>query len=231
MKQKLKNKGAIKTHKESFLIECLKLVVEAIAGTFGSSCEVVLHDLRNIENLDHSIIKIINGHVTGRKVGGPITDQGLRNLKSGDKETLLTNYRSVTKDGRTLKSSSVIFRDMKGKPIAAVCINLDLTDFIEFNSRIQDIFGITEKDNQGESIETFQNSGVSTLDGIADKAIKRRGKAVSSMGRKEKIEIVKQLDEGGYFLIKGAIKLLALKLNVSKYTIYNYLEQIHTERS
>jgi len=93
--------------KEDFLIESLKLLVDGLGQTFGSRCEVVLHDLRN---LDRSIVKIANGHITGRSAGGPITDFGLRMLKSGSKEDLLINYPSVGKDGRKLKSSTFLFR-------------------------------------------------------------------------------------------------------------------------
>ena len=69
-------------------MESLKTVVDGIAGTFGPRCEVVLHDL---STLDHSIIKIANGHVTGRTIGGSITDQGLRQLRSDDKNNLMLN--------------------------------------------------------------------------------------------------------------------------------------------
>jgi len=50
------------------------------------------------------------------------------------------------------------------------------------------------------------------------------------MGRNDKIEVVKHLEEQGFFLIKGAIKFIATKLNVSKYTIYNYLEKIRAQK-
>lgn len=51
--------------------------VDAIAETLGKNCEVVLHDFHYPER---SIVKIANGHVTGRTVGGPTTDLALRFL-------------------------------------------------------------------------------------------------------------------------------------------------------
>ncbi len=51
------------------LSENLTLVVERIAHSFDRNCEVVHHDLRHPER---SIVAISNGHVTKRKVGGPI---------------------------------------------------------------------------------------------------------------------------------------------------------------
>lgn len=40
------------------------------------------------------------------------------------------------------------------------------------------------------------------------------------------MEIVRRLDERGVFLVKGSVDIVSTKLNISKYTIYNYLDQI-----
>jgi predicted transcriptional regulator YheO len=214
------------TSKPAFLIESLKIVVDAIAKTFGPRCEVVLHDLKD---LDRSIIKIENGHVTGRTIGGSITDKGLRHLRSGSEKSLLINYPSTTKEGRRLKSTTMIFRNEKKVPIAAICINFDVTDILSFNAIIEDMFSISEEPDQDLGVETFESDIVVTLSQIADEIIRKPGKAIPSMGKEDKIEIVRQLDEQGLFLIKGAIKLIAGKLNISKFTIYNYLDQIRSE--
>ena len=217
-----------KTSKEVYLIETLKIVVDGIAKTFGPRCEVVLHDLRNLRNLEHSIVKIANGHVTGRTFGGPISDRGLKDIKSGREGSLFINYPSVTKDGRFLKSSTMLFRNDKGKPIAALCINFDVTDILNLNTVIRDIFVLSGEAGQAEPTETFAEDMVSTLNDIADKIIRKAGRATPSVGREDKIKIVRQLEEQGFFLMKGATKLLARKLNVSKFTIYNYLEQVRS---
>ena len=214
--------------KEEFLIESLKILVDGIAETFGPRCEVLLHDLRNLKNLDHSITKIANGHVTGRTIGGPISDRGLKDIRGGREGSLFINYPSVTKDGRSLKSSSVLFRNDKGKLIAALCINFDVTDIVSLNTVVQDIFATSEEVEQGGPTETFEGDVASTLDKMADKIIRESGKATPSMEKGDKIEIVRQLEEQGFFLIKGATKLIARRLNVSKFTIYNYLDQIRS---
>ena len=53
-------------------------LVDFIAGIVGPNCEVVLHDLSNV---DESIVAIRNNHISGRKVGGPLTNLGLKLLK------------------------------------------------------------------------------------------------------------------------------------------------------
>jgi len=214
-------KKKIPPNNDSF-IESLKLVVDGIARTFGRHCEVVLHDL---SNLDRSIVKIANGHVTGRSAGGSITDQGLQDLKKGDRDLKL-NYQSVTAEGRPLKSTTMIFRDKTGSPVAAICINLDVTDILTFNNMIQEMYSFADTAHEEEDTETFERDVTSTLDKMAIKTIRRIGKQVQSLSKDERVSIVRDLDNQGFFLIKGAIKILASKLMVSKFTIYNYLDQI-----
>jgi predicted transcriptional regulator YheO len=206
----------------SSLVESLKLVVDGIAGTFGRRCEVVLHDL---SDLDHSIVKIAHGHVTGRSVGSSITDQGLKDLKKGDRDLIL-NYQSVTEDGRSLKSTTMIFRDKTGSPKAAICINMDVTDILMFNNMVQEMFSLPDSVQEEEDTETFDQDVTSTLNKMANKIISRIGKQAQSLSKDERVSIVRDLDSQGFFLIKGAIKILASKLMVSKFTIYNYLDQI-----
>jgi predicted transcriptional regulator YheO len=212
----------------SFLFEYLKIVVDGIAGTFGRRCEVVLHDL---SDLKRSIIKIENGQVTGRSVGGSITDQGLKSLRNDTGENLLINYPSTTEDGRFLKSSTFLFRDRQGVPAAAICVNFDVTDILNFTTAIDDIFGFPEETDGKNAIETFQGDAITTLNEIADKTIRKAGKAIPSMGKSDKIKIIRQLEDQGFFLIKGAIKFIANKLIVSKFTIYNYLDKVREERA
>jgi predicted transcriptional regulator YheO len=213
---------------DAFLFEQLKIVVDGIARTFGRRCEVVLHDL---SDLKRSIIKIENGQVTGRSVGSSITDQGLKYLRNDRGENLLINYPSTTEDGRFLKSSTFIFRDMQGIPAAAVCVNFDVTDILNFNAAIDDIFGFPEETDVKTAIETFQGDAGTTLNEIADKTIRKAGKAIPSMGKSDKIEIIRLLEDQGFFLIKGAIKFIANKLMVSKFTIYNYLDKVREEKA
>ena len=52
-------------------IEFCKRLAHGLALQFGPNCEVVVHDLET-EDVDHSIVVIENGHVSGRKLGdGP----------------------------------------------------------------------------------------------------------------------------------------------------------------
>lgn len=97
-------------------LEGLKQVVEGLVKAIGIPCEVVLHDLRD---LSCSIIAIA-GDVTGRKVGGPMTDFGLRLLRSGRFEENLIAYPNTTSNGKPLRSSAIFVRDKAGEVVGVL---------------------------------------------------------------------------------------------------------------
>src|SRR5262245_37016012 len=104
------------------LFDLLKNIAVAIVQTFGREvCEVVIHDLADLE---HSIV-CIEGSVTERRIGGPMTDLGLEMIRAGRIEDVLS-YR-LHLEGKALQSSSVFLRDQKGRPWGAFCINFNVT--------------------------------------------------------------------------------------------------------
>ena len=59
------------------ILESYKIMIDGMAEYMGEGYEIILHSL---QNLDRSVIKIINGHYTGREEGAPITDLALSML-------------------------------------------------------------------------------------------------------------------------------------------------------
>jgi len=114
-------------------------------------------------------------------------------------------------------------------PIAAICINFDVTDILAFNALVQDVFGVSEEPQGDDVSETFEGDVVSTLEKMAVKAIHGIGKPLPTISKEERLQIVRELDGQGFFLIKGAVKILAEKLKISKFTIYNYLDQVKNQ--
>jgi predicted transcriptional regulator YheO len=50
------------------------------------------------------------------------------------------------------------------------------------------------------------------------------------MQKEDNLRVVENFDEKGGFMIKGAVDQLAHKLNVSRFTIYNYLDEIKIKK-
>jgi len=209
-------------------------VVKGIAKTFGKDCEVLLHDVRNLES---SIVMIENGHVTGRKVGSPMTDLGLYFLKSDlFKDTeFIANYQTESKDGKKLKSTTIFIRDDKKKIIGFLCINYALDHLLELRKKIDDFCAVNreaDKDvfNNEEKEEIFTDNLDDLLERVFIKAQEIVGKSIEKMQKDDKLKVVRYLQNKGVFLVKGNIDKIANKLNVSRYTIYNYLSELKPDK-
>lgn len=221
--------------KNSLILLKLAPVVKGIAKMFGADCEVILHDNSNLEN---SIIMIENGHVTGRKVGGPMTDLGLYFLQSDlfKNFDFIANYQTESKSGKKLKSTTIFIRDDKKKIIGFLCINYALDHLTEIRKKIDDFCAVNkdvDKDgfNNEEKEEIFTDNLDDLLERVFIKAKEKIGKPIEKMQKDDKLEIVRYLQKKGVFLVKGNIDKIAKKLNVSRYTIYNYLSEIKPENN
>jgi predicted transcriptional regulator YheO len=202
-------------------------LVDALAETFGKNCEVVLHDFSKPE---HSIIKIANGHVTGRDVGGPVTDLVLSMLKKNSlKKDSFVGYGSKTKKGTGLKSTTVFIRNNKDKIVGALCINIDVTPYLFLKNVLEGLCStspLTFGEGGKEFPEKFEPSVDALINELVEQSVKNIGKPAGTMGKEDKLQVIRSLKEKGLFLIKGSAKRVAQELNVSLATIYKYLEEI-----
>ncbi len=197
--------------------EALKEVGLAITSILGESCETVIHDLGDLE---HSIIWI-EGDVTGRTVGGSVTDLGLGALRTHTTEPLL-NYTTYTESGKTLTSSTIWLRDMHGEPYGAFCINLDVTPVLvalDFLRRM------APQAQQAEVGERFFRSPHDMLNAMMAEFETRVRIVAEDMKKEQRIEMVHFLDERGAFQLRNAVPIVASRLGVTRETIYNYLSE------
>ncbi len=101
------------------ILKSYQLSIEGLSEYLGSGYEIILHSL---ENLEHSVIGIKNGKLSGRKIGAPITDLALKMLKEmGDDPKPISYFNK--KDGVTLKSATIPIIGENNRVIGLMCLN------------------------------------------------------------------------------------------------------------
>ncbi len=203
-------------------LDNLKRVLKMLAAQFGGNSEFVLHDLKR--EYEHTIVAIENNAITGRAVGDGGTNLGLEVLRNppnanGD----IYNYVSKTAEGRLLRSSTMYFRDADGKVIGSLCINTDITDFVQMQSTLKDL-AMMPANTQVE--EVFTRNVGDLLDYLLDQSRKIIDKPAETMTKAEKVAVVEFLDAKGFFLITRAGDKACEYLDISKYTLYKYLASV-----
>lgn len=212
-----KGDGAVNASVLQFLLRLAK----ALAAQFGPNCEVVIHDLLS-NDPDSSIVAIENGHISGRKVGdGPsrVVQEALNGETAEDRLCYLTK----TRDGKTLKSTTVFLRDDDGKPIGILAINYDITLMLAMENTLHQFTATGSGEEESITVTTTHVSDL--LDELIAQSVRRVGKPVDLMTKEEKVEAIKFLSDTGAFLITKSGNRVCKYFGISKYTLYSYIEE------
>jgi predicted transcriptional regulator YheO len=210
------------------LIEKFIPVAEMIAQTFGKHCEVIIHDFSNPQN---SVIYTCNNTVTNRQVGESFTEYFIKEVLLSRKfhDDCSANYMMKGKDGQIIKSSTALIRNNEGKVLGAMCVNIDISCIATVMNQFSDMFGVedtyTNTDNEVEVVPHIKE----IVDDIIDKTIGDQD--VNNMSREKRIELIKFMNSKGIFLIKGSTDKVADRMNISRVTVYGYLDEIKKEKS
>ncbi|MDR1443582.1 MAG: helix-turn-helix transcriptional regulator [Treponema sp.] len=231
--------------------ELFDKVMTLLERHLGPKCEVVLHDLTR--DYGSTIVDIRNGHITNRRTGDSGSNLGLEVLRGTLQDGDQFNYITYTRDNKVLRSSSIYIHGEEGRVIGAICLNLDITQSLlceeflhQFNQFPLENIKKEAEDSRGDRAdpcrsgdssrtsdqdpgeapvkEIFVNSVRELLDYLIGEALAQAGKTVSQMRLADKLQFVRFLDQKGAFLITHSGDVVCEFLNISKYSLYRYLE-------
>lgn len=206
------------------ILQSYKQSISGLGNYLGLGYEVILHSL---DNLEHSVIKIINGHYSGRKEGAPITDFALSMLKKIEEnhDYSAITYFNKNRNGSILKSTTIPILGESNHIIGLICINFYTdTPLHHLLSNLTDISTLNHDvlNSQEHFAENIDDVIISTLKTVKEQVLNDYG--ISTQNRNKKIILL--LYEKGIFNIKDAVTTVAELLNISKNTVYMHLRNI-----
>jgi predicted transcriptional regulator YheO len=205
----------LKTNREQrLLLDQTKQIAAGISETFAPFCEVVVHNLLDPK---HSIVAVYN-NLSGRKVGGPVTELGLARIADGDCPPLIANYSNQFADGRQVKSTSIGIKDSSGRYIAALCMNVDLTLFQGLQSVLRQFSSVGTANAVTESLDP---AGAQTIRTRIDQFAARLSTTPRSLNVDDRRALIRELKKTGFMDMRRSIETIAQRLGVSRATVYN----------
>ena len=229
------------------LIRQYTLIVDFLGHVLGPDYEIALHELEDDSN---RIIAIANGELTGRHIGSPLSNKMLEFVAGNLYETqnYVLNFESVSATGKTMCSNSMFIKGRHGELSGLLCINFDDSRYLAASENVlrlchPDIFIddhiAPQQAEPGDpfpravpaTTESFHNS----IDAVAGDAVGRElirlGVTADRLTPDERMQIIASLENGGIFLLKGAVKDVADALHCSQASVYRYLSQIKKDDS
>lgn len=206
-------------------IDMYKPIMEAMHALIGEYSEFILHDL----SVPESSVTVVCGNVTNRPIGAPITNLVMEALYNyGDQAEDILNYRTVTKDGRQLKSTTIFIRE-NGRIVGCLCCNVDLTEYMMAEKLLRQFCQTHSADENNLQREVFAQDISEVVEDIIQVELQKLPKSAPHMTRLEKLSFVDTLEAKGVFDVRGSAETVAQHLGVSVFTIYNYIKEVRSK--
>ncbi|WP_179142056.1 helix-turn-helix transcriptional regulator [Enterococcus faecalis] len=206
-------------------------MLDGLGNFFGSTHEVILHSL---ENLESSAIKVINGHFSNRKEGAPITDMALKMLSQVESEHdyAVKPYYNKNQKGVILKSSTIPVIGENDRIIGLICINMHLEmPLIDY---LQDLLPSGQQNDMSQELKNSEHFS-DNIDELITTSLTKVKQAVESDPNVSHLnqnkEIVIRLYDQGIFNLKDSVIKIADRLGISKNIIYLHIRNHKKEEA
>ncbi|MFD3450397.1 transcriptional regulator [Microbacteriaceae bacterium 4G12] len=225
----------------SKIMDYYKELVGFLGLVMGENCEIALQD---VSDEKHCIIAIANSHISGRKVGSPLTDLALKFIKSEvwKEKDYICNYTGKTMNNKILNSSTFFIKD-KGELLGMFCINIDNSRLIDLSQEILRLglggglklpteaptdFSTVQLSPDTVHVETenFFENQKDIVDSIFKEFYEEKQIPTERLTQEEKMELIEKLESTGIFKLKGSISQIADKLMVSEASVYRYRSKL-----
>ena len=190
-----------------------------ISHLMGPQTEVVLHDRTG------KILWITGGEITGRAAGQqeqPSAMEMIARQQAAEGSDFCTGYKSFSRKGTPLRSSSLFFRDEKGALDYVLCVNQDISAYVD----LQEMLGAFIGDRP--EVQQVQPDNDS-LDDVVMKMILgeiARLKPSDLESKEDKLRLIARLNEKGIFGARGAVSTVCELLHIAQPTLYKYLQEL-----
>ena len=193
-------------------------ICEGIVAWLYPHAEIVLHDLES-----DTIVRIWN-NISRRNIGdASLIEEDVQLSKEAD---TYGPYEKTNWDGRTLKCVSSVVKDISGKRIGLLCLNLDISSFNALKGFIESFTLVTSP----MPAVLSKNDWREQINEVLNIFLKEKNVTLEALTRSQKIAAIQCLDEHNLFATRNAAQHVANVLGVSRATIYNWLNKARNKQ-
>lgn len=219
--------------------------ISFFSKAIGPDYELYLVDTRGGH---YKKLSLEYGKISGKNLGSnlpPAIKQTL-DKKEYQQTDYIINRATYSNTGKALRTSLFFIKSDAGDLEGIVCMNFDDSRYEELGKKIMYlchpdqyieerissaslINNIDQKTldqiNQGEKM-TMED----TIMSMIDLELKEALIPVDRLTPDEKVQIVKNLDSKGFFMLKGSVNILSKVLDMSQASVYRYINMARDEK-
>lgn len=217
----------MKTEKKRSLTEYIKKyepMISAMVDLFHPHLEIAIH------RLDTGELVSIYNNISKRNIGDKIPTR----VFLSNKDQLPQYYPFYFKrnwNGDQLKCTTTFIRNEENEPIGLICFNYDIQTFLNIGE-IANRFA-TPREAGSNPLNLYIKNPTAEIGQVIQEIIKEKklpALDASKLTYEEKSSIVQELYFKGVFNLKNSISSVAQILNLTRPTIYKYLDTIGDQK-
>lgn len=206
------------------ILRTLSALVEPLAALLPGECEVVIHDLGMLPG---SIVAIA-GNLTGRAVGDSASEL-LTQARAEQGFGTNLGHAVTLPNGQEVRGNTLIFRDSADTAVAALCILNDTQSWQLVADLARSMLPWTRTEPSPAEGEQRRGNVDDVAQHVLQSAIRAVGVPVDLMQKQHKLTVVRKLQNSGFFSLKESAETAAQALGVTRFSIYNYLNELESE--
>ena len=188
--------------------------LEAMAKLLNPMVEIVVH------NLETNTIEAIYNNFSNRDVGD---SSNFEVAEVDNLSPVIGPYQKTNWDGKPLKCTTAVLYDEKGKAYGTICYNMDVSFLDKMGDFAAQLMKLQE-DIAAPDQRLFENNLHQRINIFVKDYTKENNKALITLAKEDKKEIIKALQNQGAFEQKNAADYIGKVLSISRATVYNYLK-------
>lgn len=138
---------------------------------------------------------------------------------------MVTNEIYTLENAAVIRTSAMCIYSDDETPIGCLCINQDITDTLHLERLLH-----VRYHYHGEIDSRFSSDINGVLNKLIEDAASYVGVPYDEMDKNDRMNFLRYLDERGAFSVTKSGDRVCDVLNISKYTMYSYLDSIRSEK-
>lgn len=185
------------------------------------------------------LVAIANVGISGRKLGDTLSEEEMRISSEGKQKdsNYIVHYKNRAISGKVLRASTLFLKNEQEELTGLLCINFDDSHYTELSDKILELchphaFVETNFSYNNQYMEKGlpdKEADSGSIERQIERLILQLGMDKATLGSKEKLRIVKELERSHILERKGAINKAAQALGCSQATMYRYIAQAKNE--
>lgn len=210
------------------ILDHYQSLIKMFDAQFGESCNATLY---LINKKGAGAVLATKGHILSESPGDDMPEYINQYIKKNGYKDFY-GFINKQQTGFLLRTSLHFIHGVRNNVIGCLCISHNMMHIRMVISFLEELYKpekylkeeeLDERESQYNNIQDFvstiiDNFLMETMD----------GKDFESLPKKEKLVLIQGLEDKGIFLVKGSVELIAKKVNLTKFAIYNYLDEIRS---